>query len=66
MKQVENAKVSNIEMKKANLDIKPKKRIVLKEYHSKEYLSKIEQAQSEKVLFILPNGKEYTNEKQRS
>lgn len=63
-KKVESARIDIDNIEDTMIKEKPKKKIYLDGYHSKEYLSKVEKAQKEEVLFILPNGKEIENAKE--
>lgn len=40
-------------------DIAIPKKIVINEFHTKKYLEKLKTTYKEKVVFILPNGKEF-------
>lgn len=53
---VETAAINNIDVENSNIV-----RVELKEFHSKIYLDKIKNTKykNKKVIFILPNGKEY-------
>lgn len=51
------------ESKKENKEIK----VVIKEIHSKEYLKRLQETtyKGQEVVFILPGGGEYRNEKRK-
>lgn len=53
---VETAAINNIDVENSNIV-----RVELKEFHSKIYLDKLKNTKykNKKVIFILPNGKEY-------
>ncbi len=59
---VETAAMDNVK-EKAVIDIEKSNeiKIELKEFHSKMYLEKLKETKykNKKVIFILPNGKEY-------
>lgn len=53
---VETAAINNIDVENSNIV-----RVELKEFYSKIYLDKLKNTKykNKKVIFILPNGKEY-------
>lgn len=61
MKQKKNQ--TNLEQKQEQK--KKVEKVVLKEWHSTEYIKKIKETtyKNKEVVFILPNGKEYRDDK---
>ena len=61
MKQKKNQ--TNLEQKQEQK--KKVEKVVLKEWHSTEYIKKLKETtyKNKKVVFILPNGKEYRDDK---
>ena len=61
MKQKKNQ--TNLEQKQEQK--KKVEKVVLKEWHSTEYIKKLKETtyKNKEVVFILPNGKEYRDDK---